>query len=129
MAERSNGAIARPVVLLVDDEPALLELLVLELSGQFDLDTARSVDEADLSMATRPYDALVCDHVMVGEAGLSFLARMKDRYPGTIRILVTGYMNPDLIARATRVAGLTAVLIKPVSPAQIAQAILSVLQP
>jgi two-component system response regulator HupR/HoxA len=114
---------------LVDDEPALLDLLTTELSRDFDIDTARSVDEADLSMATRPYDAVVCDHVMVGEAGLSFLARVKDRYPGTIRILVTGYMNPDLIARATKIAGLTACLIKPVAPAKISQAILSVLQP
>jgi two-component system response regulator HupR/HoxA len=129
MPQRATGAIPRPVVLLVDDEPALLDILVTELAREFDLDTARSVDEAELSLATRAYDAIVCDHMLVGEQGLPFLARCKERYPGAVRVLVTGYMNPDLLARSTAVAGLAACLIKPVSPAQVSQAIRAVLQP
>jgi two-component system response regulator HupR/HoxA len=129
MIESSTGAIPRPVVLLVDDEPALLDILVTELSKEFELDTARSANEAEVSMATRNYDAVVCDHMMHGEQGLDFLVRAKELHPGTLRILITAYINPDLISRSTAVAGLAACLIKPVRPAEISQAIRAVLQP
>ena len=122
MTSFSTGAVPRPVVLLVDDEGALLELLELELSREFDVDTARSADEAQACLATRAYDAVVCDHMMPGEEGLQFLIRARTHFPGTLRIMVTGYMNPDLISRSTSLAGLSACLIKPVPADEISRA-------
>jgi CheY-like chemotaxis protein len=110
----------RPVVLLVDDEPELLKTLQLGLEAEFDLDFAASAEEAELMFATRAYDLVVTDHLMPGEEGLSFLIRMNERFPQTRRILLTGYMNPELISRSIALAGLSACLVKPVRVADLA---------
>ena len=129
MTAFSTGAVPRPVVLLVDDEGELLNALGKELSREFDVDCARSADEAQACLATRSYDAVVSDHMMPGEEGLQFLIRARTQFPGTLRIMVTGYMNPDLISRSTSLAGLAACLIKPVRAEEISRAIRAVLQP
>src|SRR5581483_1800566 len=104
----------RAVVLLVDDEPALLDSLRQALETEFDLDLAASAEEAELMMATRTYDVVVSDHLMPGEEGLQFLIRAGKRRPATQRILLTGYMNPELISRSVAVANLACCLVKPV---------------
>jgi DNA-binding NtrC family response regulator len=118
----------RPVVLLVDDEPALLDSLRQGLKGEFDLDFAASAEEAELMMATRNYDVVVSDHLMSGEEGLQFLIRAGQRKPATQRILLTGYMNPELISRSVAVANLSACLVKPVHAMDLAQAIRTALK-
>src|SRR5262245_14068793 len=110
-------------VLLVDDEPALLQSLRLSLQQEFEIEMASSAEEADLMMSTKGYDVLVCDHLMPGEEGLPFLTRMSERYPRTKRILVTGYMNPELLARSIAIAQLSGCILKPVKADEIAKAI------
>jgi len=119
---------AKPVVLLVDDEPQLLETLRLGMQGEFELDLAASAEEAGLMMATRVYDAIICDHLMPGEVGLDFLVRARERYPATRRFLLTGYMNPELISRSISLAGLSACLLKPVRASQLMQAVRAALR-
>lgn len=109
--------------MLVDDEAALLETFRLGFGGEFDLDLADSAEEAERKMATRAYDVVVCDHLMPGEEGLQFLIRASERYPRTQRILITGYMNPELLSRDVGLARLSACLLKPVKAAELAEAI------
>ncbi|HZZ20585.1 MAG TPA: response regulator [Opitutaceae bacterium] len=118
-----SPAKALPVVLLVDDEPALLDALGEELKSSFRVYTATSAAEADLRLAARHYDAIVCDHMLPGEQGLDFLSRVMDMLPSTKRILVTGYTSPEFITRSTAIAGLSACLVKPVRGSEIAKAI------
>lgn len=124
----AEKTISRPVVLLVDDEPALLDSLRQGLEGEFDLDFASSAEEAELMMATRNYDVVVSDHLMPGEEGLHFLVRSSRRRPATQRILLTGYMNPELISRSVAVANLSSCLVKPVHAADLAEAIRTALR-
>ena len=101
---------ALPVVMLVDDEPLLLY-------------TAKSAAEAELRLAARRYDVIVCDHMLPGEQGLDFLMRVMEMVPSTRRILITGYTNPEFISRSSSLAGLSACLIKPVRASEIAAAV------
>lgn len=119
---------ARSTVLLVDDEPDLLKTLELGLAREFDVELAGSGAEAELMMATRRYDVVVSDHLMPGEEGLQFLIRAKDRWPDTRRILLTGYVNPELLSRSTAIAGLSATLLKPVHASDVAKAIRAALK-
>lgn len=123
MIEPSVTPPARPGVLLVDDEKPLLDVLVLGLQSEFDLEIAADVDQAEFLLAARAFDVIVCDHLMPGEEGLKFLLRTSERYPGMRRILLTGYMNPELLSRSVAVAGLSACLMKPVRAADLAAAI------
>jgi DNA-binding NarL/FixJ family response regulator len=113
----------RPVVLLIDDEPLLLDSLGQELQGTCKLYTAASASEADLRLAARRYDVIVCDHMLPGEQGLDFLTRVMEMMPSTKRILMTGYTSPEFISRSLAIAGLSACLVKPVRASQIAEAI------
>ena len=48
---------------------------------------------------------------------------MRERHPQTRRILLTGYINAELLSRSMRVAELSACLLKPVGAAELAQAV------
>ena len=113
----------RMVVLVVDDEPEMLEVLQLGLREHFEVETAGSASEAEMMLGTRSYDVIVCDHLMPNEEGLPFLSRVRRQFPNVQRILITGYVNPELLSRSTGMAGLAACLTKPVNAADLVQAI------
>ena len=121
--ESQSPLAARRPVLLVDDEPALLDAMAQGLAGEFEVVTAASAAEAVSRMAMRKYAVVICDHILPGETGLDFLIRMRERHPETRRILLTGYMNPELLSRSIAVAGLSACLLKPVHAAELAKAV------
>lgn len=110
---------AKPIVLIVDDEHGLLDVMRLGLAERFDIETAASTEEAEMLLALRKVDAIVCDHLMPEEMGLDFLIRARERWPQARRILLTGYMNPELISRSVTVAALSACLLKPTSPSEL----------
>lgn len=121
--ESQSPQAARGPVLLVDDEPALLDAMTQGLAGEFEVVTAASAAEAVSKMALRKYAVVICDHILPGETGLDFLIRMRERHPETRRILLTGYMNPELLSRSMAVAELSACLLKPVHAAELAKAV------
>jgi len=110
-------------VLLIDDETSLLDAMRMSLEREFEIELAGSAAEAELMMATRNYDVVVCDHLMPGEEGLQFLIRASERHPRTRRILLTGYMNPELLSRSIGLAQLSACLLKPIRAEEVAKAI------
>jgi DNA-binding NtrC family response regulator len=112
-----------PTVMLVDDEPLLLDALGQELGESCKLFTAESAAEAETLLVARHYDVIISDHMLPGEQGLDFLMRMAELVPSTKRILMTGYTNPEFIARSMAIAGLSACLVKPMKASQVAEAI------
>jgi DNA-binding NtrC family response regulator len=112
-----------PVVLLVDDEALILDSLGQQLQDSCNLYTATSAADAELRLAARHYDVIVCDHMLPGEQGLDFLSRTMDMMPSTKRILMTGYTSPEFLSRSMVIAGLSACLVKPVRASDIAAAI------
>ena len=121
--ESESPLAARRPVLLVDDEPAFLDAMAQGMAGEFEVVTAASAAEAVSRMAMRKYAVVICDHILPGEAGLDFLIRMRERHPETRRILLTGYMNPELLSRSMAVAELSACLLKPVHASELAVAV------
>jgi DNA-binding NarL/FixJ family response regulator len=121
--ESESPLAARRPVLLVDDEPAFLDAMAQGMAGEFEVVTAASAAEAVSRMAMRKYAVVICDHILPGEAGLDFLIRMRERHPETRRILLTGYINPELLSRSIAVAGLSACLLKPVRASELAKAV------
>jgi two-component system response regulator HupR/HoxA len=110
-----NAASKKGAVLLVDDETALCSLYAEALSPLFEVDIASSAREAGFLLHKKPYKVLVCDHLMPGGNGLSFLVHVREEYPNTQRILVTGYMKPEMLLRSVNEAALYRYLLKPVS--------------
>jgi DNA-binding NtrC family response regulator len=117
----------RPSILLVDDERAYLEMLRTGLNKEFEVQIAQDTTDAEMRMNLRDYDVIVCDHLMPGEQGLDFLARSSESHPSTQRILVTGYINPELLSRSVKIAKLARCILKPVGSAELARVLREVL--
>lgn len=102
-------------VLLVDDEKPLLDLYAEALSPFFDVAVATSAKEAGFHLHKRAFKVVVSDHLMPGGNGLSFLVDAREEYPEMQRVLVTGYMKPEMLLRSVNEAALYRYLLKPVS--------------
>jgi DNA-binding NtrC family response regulator len=92
-------------VLIVDDDPALLQALSLALRlrmGGVTVETADSAAAALDRIAARDYDAIVTDIKMPGMDGLALLAEIRGRRPDTPILIITGHGEYDLAVRALR---------------------------
>src|SRR5919197_5358854 len=105
-------------VLVVDDDPALLqalpESLRLRLSAMT-VDTAESAEAALDRIVGRDYDAIVTDIKMPGMDGLALLAEIRRRRPDTPTLIITGHGEHDLVVRALR-GGACDFIQKPIDP-------------
>jgi len=109
-----SAAVKRDAVLLVDDEHTILEVFNEALSPSFDITKATSVREAEFAMRKKTFKVVVADHLMPGGNGMSFLVRCREEYPHMQRVLVTGYMKPEMLLRSVNEAALYRYLLKPV---------------
>src|SRR5438309_2822006 len=95
----------QPRVLIVDDDPALLEALPhtlrLRMAGVA-VDTAQSAAVALDRIAARDYDAIVTDIKIPGMDGLELLAEIRMHRPDTPTLMITGHGEHDLVVRALR---------------------------
>ena len=111
-------------VLLVDDERALIDLYAEALAPHFETVLATSTREAGFILHKRKFKVVVCDHLMPGGNGLSFLVDTREEYPEMQRILVTGYMKPEMLLRSVNEAALYRYLLKPVSLPELVKTVL-----
>jgi DNA-binding NtrC family response regulator len=90
-------------ILIVDDDPALLEALPRALQLRMEgirVETCDSAAAALERIEARDYDAIVSDIKMPGMDGLALLAAIKERRPSTPTLLITGHGEDDLAHRA-----------------------------
>ncbi len=94
-----------PLVLIVDDDTALLQALPqalhLRMHGMT-VDTADSAPKALEQMQDRDYDAIVSDIKMPGMDGLALLEKIRELRPDTPTLLITGHGEHDLAVQALR---------------------------
>jgi ribonuclease P protein subunit RPR2 len=104
-------------ILLVDDEPALRELLRATFEGaDVSVDEAESGLEAEARIRRRRPDVIVLDLRMPGMDGVELCKRLKaDRNTREIPIVLLTGADPDETRRAQR-AGAAALVRKPFSP-------------
>jgi DNA-binding NtrC family response regulator len=114
---KSGGpdAARKDAILLVDDEKPLLEVYVAALSPAFDVTTATNAREADFILQKKTFKVVVADHLMPGGNGMNFLVRAREEFPHMQRVLVTGYMKPEMLLRSVNEAALFRYLLKPVA--------------
>ena len=108
---------ARPSVLLVDDEPRILELLGAVLEHQGFQPALASSPQAGIDLLrTIRFDAVVSDVVFDGFAeGSLVLAAARDLQPQAIILLMTGYPKIEGAVSAIK-AGALDYIQKPVDP-------------
>ncbi len=105
----------KEAILMVDDERSLLDIFVNTLSPRYDCHVATSAKEAEQVLRKRQFKVILSDHLMPGGNGMSLLVRVREEYPQMQRVLVTGFMKPEMLLRSVNEAALFRYLLKPVS--------------
>ena len=110
-------------MLLVDDEQSLLDVFSSVLSPYFDVTTAKNAREADFLLQKKKFKVVVADHLMPGGNGMNVLVRAREEFPHMQRVLVTGYMKPEMLLRSVNEAALFRYLLKPVELGEIVRVV------
>ncbi|NES19738.1 MAG: response regulator [Symploca sp. SIO3E6] len=109
-------------ILLVDDEPMVLEGLSEELLRNFgqdyQIEAAESGEEAleiiaELHAGEIEIVAVVSDYLMPGMKGDELLSQIHDQYPNILKIMLTGHAGVDAVGNAVNSADLYRYLAKP----------------
>jgi DNA-binding NtrC family response regulator len=114
VSNAADPTVIRDAILIVDDERPILDMFSAALETQFDVVTATSSREAEFALRKKTFKVVVADHLMPGGNGMSFLVRCREEYPHMQRVLVTGYMKPEMLLRSVNEAALYRYLLKPV---------------
>jgi HD-like signal output (HDOD) protein len=94
-------------ILFVDDEPSILQSLQRSLRpmrNSWDMTFSSGGENALSMMEHDPFDVVVSDMRMPGMDGATLLRAVQDRFPGTIRIVLSGYFDLQTAMRAVPVA-------------------------
>lgn len=105
----------RPRVLVVDDDPAMREMIVcmLETAG-FDAESAADADEALFALRDREFALVVSDVYMPGRDGFALARALPWVRPGTPIVLMSAFPCRESAAEARR-AGASGFIAKPFS--------------
>lgn len=90
-------------IMFVDDESNILQGLERMLRAQrneWDMAFAESGMQALEMMAQEPFDAVISDMRMPCMDGAQLLGEVKERYPHTVRFILSGYSDQELVMRS-----------------------------
>lgn len=88
-------------ILLVDDEANVLSALTRALFDEpYEVTCAQSGEEALELLAHTPFKLVISDERMQGMQGSELLAAVKERWPHTLRILLTGHATLEAAMKA-----------------------------
>jgi len=105
---------ARATILLVDDEASIRSALARALhEPAYRILQADSPASALAILEREPVDIIISDHLMPGMTGLEFLKLVRDRFPDTSRIMLTGHADMDTAVRAIQEGEIYRFLSKP----------------
>ncbi|KQV87194.1 diguanylate cyclase [Massilia sp. Root351] len=92
---------AQRTLLLLDDEPHVLTALkrMLRVDG-YTILTAQSARDAFDLLALHPVQVIISDQRMPEMNGTEFLRRVKQLYPDTVRIILSGYAELETLISA-----------------------------
>ena len=112
-------AITQAVILVVDDEPAILTFVrdtLCESGGE--ILSATGADEAIAHLRERKVDIVIMDIHLPGTSGLEMLKRIRLIDPTVVVIMITGSHDLHLAVRAIR-CGADDYLLKPCQPQEL----------
>jgi YesN/AraC family two-component response regulator len=100
MPSASRAALTRRV-LIIDDDPTLLEALNAALKAEFQVLLASDARTADSLLKQEPVDLIILDVVLRQESGLDFLAQLRTKSDVPV-LVITGFGNKEVVVAAMR---------------------------
>jgi YesN/AraC family two-component response regulator len=108
------GGPDKPRILVVDDEPDMLDFIERVTRRRFDVTRCANGEDALALLSERTFEVLITDHKMPRMTGLELLERLADRYPQMVRVLLSGYTDVPEVHRAGASGRVHHYVLKPV---------------
>jgi response regulator RpfG family c-di-GMP phosphodiesterase len=117
-------------ILIVDDEPCILEQIEADLLFEgFSLFKATSGEEALQILDHQEIHVILCDQKMPGGmSGTEFLCEARNRYPYLIGIILSAFSEPEYLLSAINDAKAFHYLLKPWSKKELVKRLTQALQ-
>jgi response regulator RpfG family c-di-GMP phosphodiesterase len=103
-------------VLFVDDEKRVLNSMRGLFRRDYELFLTTDGAEAVRLVAEHDIDVIVADQRMPGLSGVQVLGKVREASPRTVRILLTGYADPEAIEGSINIGEVFRFLSKPCQP-------------
>ncbi|MCC7573081.1 MAG: response regulator [Candidatus Methanofastidiosum sp.] len=103
-------------ILVVDDDPQTLVSLFLSLKNQElanRIIIAKTAEAGIEQFKEKDFCLVISDYKLPGMDGISFLNHIKEKYPNTQRVLITGFLNSTIKEDATNKASIKHIIEKP----------------
>lgn len=115
-------------ILIVEDEETLRESIKRIFTKEaYAVDGAESAEKGLALLETNAYDVILTDIILPGMDGIELLARVRERVPDQIVIVVTAYASLDTSVKALR-AGAYDYIMKPIMHEEIKQIVRNALR-
>lgn len=101
-------------ILVVDDEPAILDVMRVNLERRYVVNTAATAREALSRFDEQPYAAVVIDYNLPDMNGFQLMAEFRKKDPDVIMIMITAHGTIEMAVEAMR-AGAFNYLAKPIN--------------
>ena len=103
-------------ILFVDDEKRVLNSMRGLFRREYELFLASEGAEAVRIATENEIDVIVADQRMPGMTGIEVLGKVKEKSPRTVRILLTGYADPEAVEGSINIGEVFRFLSKPCPP-------------
>ena len=113
----------KPRLLVVDDEPDMLEFVERVTRRRYSVTPCPSAEDALAELARGDVEVLVTDQKMPRVSGLELLGRATALYPRLVRVLLSGFTDVPDIQRAVAEGHVHAYVLKPVDSQRLLAAI------
>lgn len=110
-------------LLFIDDEQRVLRSLKSIFRRDYKVFIAASGQEALDLLATQSIDVVVCDQRMPSMTGDQVLTKIHESWPEIIKIILTGFVDSQIVSQLKESVNLYRCISKPWSEAEIIQAI------
>lgn len=111
-------------ILIVDDEPTVIELYQVQLESEFTIEIADSAAAAiELLEHGGPFAVVVSDMQMPGMSGTELLSLVEQRWPDCVRVMLTGNDEQQVAVDAVNEGNIFRFLNKPCPAERLAKAL------
>lgn len=101
-------------ILYVDDEEANLNVFRIAFKRKYDITTAGNAEEGlAILEKNQDFKVIIADHRMPGMSGIEMLTQVSEKYPDMTRIVISEYVNDEIIRNAIKSLNLDGSVGKP----------------